>query len=398
MKTTLHGLKTAVFLAFKDIFRSKRTIFLVLVSLAFCFVNLFFISSIIKGFSRTFADDVIKVYGHVMVTPKENQAFLDHSSETEKQIEELRNVESVASRVNSGVSIIYRKKTFGELASGISPEQEQEFSILPSSIIKGRFLRTHDGPQVVLGKEVADKLRKESNDGLLVKTGEDIEILYQNGTKKRYNIKGIVDSKDFLAVNSVFITKEEMNEVLDLDNKASEICVKLEDPTTLGKTKNEIKKLDAEQRVLTWKDKAGFLEDVMEGVDVIRQILSGVSLLLTAVIIAITIYINTQSKRRQIGILKAIGARNSVISSMFVVQSAVFAVLGILLGSIIFFGIAEYLAFNPIRLPFGDLVPYVETNLAVTYIIAFFLSSLLAGFYPARKASKGIIIDSIRSE
>jgi ABC-type lipoprotein release transport system permease subunit len=398
MTTTFHGLKTAVFLAFKDILRNKRTILMVLVSLAFCFVNLFFISSIIKGFSKTFAQDVIKVYGHIMVTPKEDQAFLENSGKLEKQLKRFSNVECVTSRINSGVSIIYKKRTFGELASGISPEQEKELSVLPTSVIKGSFLKKSDTSQVVLGKEVADKLRKESNDGLLVGTGEDIEILYQNGIKKRYNIKGIVDSKDFLAVNSILITENEINNVLGLDNQSSEICVKLKDPAALNKTKNEIKQVADNARVLTWKDKAGFLEDVMDGVDVIRQILSGVSLLLTAVIISIIIYINTQSKKRQIGILKAIGARNGVISSMFIVQSAVFAVLGILLGSIIFFGIAKYLQLNPIDLPFGDLVPYVETNLAVTYIIAFFLSSLLAGFYPARKAAKGIIIDAIRGE
>ncbi len=136
----------------------------------------------------------------------------------------------------------------------------------------------------------------------------------------------------------------------------------------------------------------------MDGVDVIRQILSGVSLLLTAAIISIIIFINAQSKKRQIGILKAIGARNTVVSTMFIVQSAIFAVLGILLGSAIFLGITKYLEINPISLPFGDLVPFVETNLAVTYALAFFFSSLLAGFYPARRAAKGIIIDSIRGE
>lgn len=398
MRTTFYGLKTAVFLAFKDIFRSKRTILMVLVSLAFCFVNLFFISSIIKGFGKTFAYNIVKVYGHIMVVPKEDRPFLGNASEIEKQIEGLDNVESVISRVNNGVSVSFKNKTYGELANGISPRDEAKLSILPQSLIDGEFLKENDNAKVVLGKEVADKLKKASNDGILVKPGEDIEILFQNGAKKRYNVKGIIDPKDFLATNTIFITKKEMNKVLGLRDKSSEICIKLKDPAMISKTKSRIIGLNVNASVLTWKDKAGFLEDVMDGIDVIQQILSGVSLLLTAVIISIIIYINTQSKKRQIGILKAIGAGNSVVSSMFIVQSAVFAILGILLGSAIFFGIATYLEMNPISLPFGDLVPFVEINLAITYIIAFFFSSLLAGFYPARKAARGIIIDSIRGD
>jgi len=92
---SLHGFRTAAFLAFKDIIRNKRTILMVLVSLAFCFVNLFFISSVIKGFSKTFADDVIKVYGHIIVTPKEDEPFLDNSAKIEKRIDELNGVSSV---------------------------------------------------------------------------------------------------------------------------------------------------------------------------------------------------------------------------------------------------------------------------------------------------------------
>ena len=395
---SFHGFRTAAFLAFKDIIRNKRTILMVLVSLAFCFVNLFFISSVIKGFSKTFADDVIKVYGHIIVTPKEDEPFLDNSSKIEKRIEELGGVSSVLSRFNNGVSLSYKNKTFGEFANGISPDEEARLSILSKSVIDGRFLDEDDTSDVVLGKEVADKLKKESNDGVIVKTGEKVQILYQNGKKRHYRVKGVVDTKDFIATNSVFVTRKEMENVLGLKNKASEICVKLDDPAALNEVKKDIRSLDTGGKILTWSDKAGFLEDVMKGVDVIRQILSGVSLLLTAVIISIIIYINTQSKKRQIGILKAIGAGNSVVLSMFMIQSAIFAVLGIALGSGIFFGITNYLKINPISLPFGDLVPYVEKNLAITYVLAFFFSSVLAGLYPARRAAKGVIIDSIRGE
>lgn len=395
---SFHGFKTAVFLAFKDIFRNKRTIVMVLVSLAFCFVNLFFVSSVIKGFSKTFADDVIKVYGHIIVTPKENKPFLNNSLKIEKKIKHLDGVAATVSRFNNGVSVSYKKRTFGEFANGISPEQEPKLSILSKSIKHGKFLEANDTSEVVLGKEVADKLEKESNDGIMIKTGEHIEMLYLNGKKKRYRVKGIIDTKDFMATSSIFITRKEMQDVTGLKNKSSEICAKLKDQGTLNKTKSEIEKLDIDGKILTWKDKAGFLEDVMKGVDVIRQILSGVSLLLTAVIITIIIYINTQSKKRQIGILKAIGAGNGVVLSVFIIQAAIFALLGIVLGSGIFIGITKYLQINPINLPFGDLVPFVERNLAITYTLAFFFSSILAGFYPSRKAAKGIIIDSIRGE
>jgi putative ABC transport system permease protein len=108
-------------------------------------------------------------------------------------------------------------------------------------------------------------------------------------------------------------------------------------------------------------------------------------------------------RRREIGVLKALGAADSDVQQLFFVEAGVmgffggvFGVLfGWLLGRAVTFGTNVYLArqnLNPIELS------YVPWWLVVSALIFAILVSLAAGLYPASRAAKLNPVDALRYE
>lgn len=389
-------LSSAILMAVKDIRHNRRIVVLVLISLAFSFVNIIFVSSIIKGFGVTFRKQVTNMYGQIIIEPKEGSSFINNAGKVEKRIRAVDGVAGVTSRLISSGSVKYKNKERGALIQGVSLKKENEVSILPSSVIKGDYLKSNDKNQILVGKDLADFLKKGDDDEKFVKVGNKIMVTYPNGKVKKYTIKGVVDVKSFASNSYLYVIKKDLTQVLGTRDKASEVYVKLDnDLQEVSEVRKRIKDLNFDAVVDTWNERAGYVKDTMKGIEALRYILSLIGLIITAIVIAVIIYINTQNKRRQIGILKAIGGQARLVLTIFLIQSFIYAILGIVLGGIIFSGINYYLIKNPLIMPFGELVPDVQRTLVINYIVIFILTSFFSALYPAWRSSKENIVKVI---
>jgi ABC-type antimicrobial peptide transport system permease subunit len=115
-----------------------------------------------------------------------------------------------------------------------------------------------------------------------------------------------------------------------------------------------------------------------------------------SITVFIVIFINAITRKKFIGILKAIGIRGRSIEFSYVFQSLFYAIIGSIIGLIIlYFAIEPYVAANPINFPFSDgiiVAPIVETLLKVLLLI---IATILAGYVPARIIIRKNTLDSI---
>ena len=103
-----------------------------------------------------------------------------------------------------------------------------------------------------------------------------------------------------------------------------------------------------------------------------------------------------RERTREIGVMKAIGAKNSAILAIFLIEAGIIGILGgiggLLLGIILAKGVDYYAQLNPSF--------YFRTTIALWMIIfALFFSfsvGCLAGFFPARQAAKLKPVDALR--
>jgi putative ABC transport system permease protein len=123
----------------------------------------------------------------------------------------------------------------------------------------------------------------------------------------------------------------------------------------------DLKSQGINEKFYTWKDISGIMKSVTTSFSSINALLTLVGIIITAVTIFIVIYIDINNKRQQIGILRAIGIKPYLIDGMYILQSVVYSILGVILGLIIFFVIVvPYFKMYPFSLPTGRCHPQCQ--------------------------------------
>ena len=126
--------------------------------------------------------------------------------------------------------------------------------------------------------------------------------------------------------------------------------------------------------------------------------IAAVSLIVGAVGIANTMFTSVLEKTKEIGIMKAIGAKNSDVIKIFLIESSVLGlvggVVGIILG-IVMAKAVESAATTTIMIP---LKAYIGLDLIVGAILLSLVIGTLSGVLPARRAAQLEPVDALRYE
>ncbi len=158
-----------------------------------------------------------------------------------------------------------------------------------------------------------------------------------------------------------------------------------------------------EEKVITYTDLVGTLmSSVTDIIDMISYVLIAfvsVSLVVSSIMIGVITYISVLERRKEIGILRSIGASKGNISEIFIAETGI---IGLCAGII---GIAAALA---LQIPGDALIHYLAGNdrvnlyLAPVYCIALVVLSvaltLIGGLIPSRKAADSDPVTALRTE
>ncbi|WP_141432110.1 ATP-binding cassette domain-containing protein [Bacillus sp. 03113] len=165
---------------------------------------------------------------------------------------------------------------------------------------------------------------------------------------------------------------------------------------------DEVKKA-AEEQKLKAKTSSEQLDQINSYFVMIQAALgsfAGISLVVSAIMIAIVMYVSVLERTREIGTMKALGARRKDIKRIFLSEAAVIGVLGGLFGVI--GGYLLGLAGNEILKSFLKENAFkafvVPGYLAAFCIIFSTVISMIAGYIPARRAAKLNAVDALRYE
>ena len=144
---------------------------------------------------------------------------------------------------------------------------------------------------------------------------------------------------------------------------------------------------------------AQLLEQVNTILGIVQSTLGGialVSLIVGAVGIINTMFVIITEKTKDIGIMKAIGARNGDIFSIYILQAGVFgflgAVVGVILGALGGLAFGAWAAANG----YSFLEITIDPIVVLSLLIFGFVIGALAGFIPAYRASKLSIVETFR--
>ena len=123
-----------------------------------------------------------------------------------------------------------------------------------------------------------------------------------------------------------------------------------------------------------------------------------ISLLVGGVGIVTTLYTSVTERTKELGTLKALGATNTNIILLILFEAVIIGIIGASLGLLAGFGMGWGLTQYGFGAQFGDLVPiFLREQLIRVWLIAVTLS-ILAGVYPAWRASKMTPMAALRRD
>jgi putative ABC transport system permease protein len=150
--------------------------------------------------------------------------------------------------------------------------------------------------------------------------------------------------------------------------------------------------------VLSSEKISNIVGDVMGLIQVVIFGFASIAIIVGAIGIMNTMYTSVHERIKEIGIMKAIGAKSSTITAIFLIESGIFGLFGGLGGTILGIGLAKtieiYFQFHPVFYMQASASPFL-----ILFALTFsFLVGCISGFLPARRASKLKPVDALRYE
>ncbi|NLD57954.1 MAG: ABC transporter permease [Methanomicrobiales archaeon] len=403
MNETLTRLNLSFFLGLRSLQRGNvGSLVMTVVIIGMVFTNMIFLPSVITGAINLFVEQTIEYSsGNVLIQPKEDVEIIGDLEDLLLRVNRVPGVLRAAPHNNIGGVMKFKGSRLAGNVIAIRPRDEVMVTGVSDMIREGQYLGEGDTGVIIIGNYVAG--HKDKSEDLMpslggVRTGDSIDVEFTNGVARTYRVKGVFETKSYLADQSVYITWDELESIRGQKvDEATEVLIK----TVPGEDEEEVKLsligMGIQEQIKTWHDLLGkAFAQVVQSYGVINSISTIVSIVIAIVVIFIVIMIKTINNRRQIGILKAIGIHRTTITFSYVFQVIILAVMGIIFGLLILFAMDRYFSLYPIVFPDGDIRPAFTIADIVSNAVLLFIASAIAGFIPAWMIARQDILSAMR--
>ncbi len=398
-------------IALRNIFRNKRRSVLTGLSIAVAVMIAVYLWSLLTGIMDDMFDNIVRLTnGHVRILNKDYverkrmlplEANIPDYQAVEKIAAADPNVTLTVGRIKFGVLLEHKGSNKPVFGNGIVPESESQISHLDLKIVEGRMIKSGQ-EEMNIGTNLARELGLKLGDTLTVVT----QTAYGSITAMNLKIVGIfsfgVQSVD---KTTFYLPLDKAQQLLDLDNKVTEIFVFIKDMYKSREVAREIQagldKVYSGQYVAEgWQDEQ-VIYFYMTWARYTYALIYFLVLFLASFTILNTMYMAVLERVKEIGMMKALGMKDRQVMGVILIEALLIGTIASFIGMIWGSGVAYYLATEGID--FTKTFEQMGTiNFPVSYVyravfrwgIIFFgfcmgiLFSALAAIPPSLRASR----------
>ncbi len=314
--------------------------------------------------------------------------------------EQVPSVKEVAPQITGNQLITYRNRNANEQVVGTTPEY---LTVRSFELDKGRFFNEIDVKRnrrvVVLGSEIADKFFPQQNP-----LGKKIRVKNLN-----LEVIGVLEAKGaFLGQNqdlAVYVPLSTMaNQIVGnkspYGTQVTVISIAAKDEDSIRAAKLQIENLlrlrhkitgEDDFSVRTQKDILEIVGTITNGLTVLLAAIAGISLLVGGIGVMNIMLVAVSERTQEIGLRKAIGAKESDILWQFLIEATILSAAGGAIGTAI--GVTGVFIV-------GAVSPLAPTISPVAIVLAVGISGAIGlsfGVFPAKAAAKLDPIVALRS-
>lgn len=312
---------------------------------------LILVISVMTGFDRELRQKVIDFDAHILVT---TDGVMSNWRELTTKLRRTPGVVATAPYIQGPVIVEFQNRRLAPMIRGIDPAEEEKVIPLRKFIKLGKL--DLDGDSAVLGSELAQRLGVTVGNKVTVYSpgnlGEILDRLKALDRKKgEEKNKAIDDLREVvlpkeLTVTGIFETGQYLHdsefllvplfiaqELYGLGDSLHGITVKTVDPYQAATVKSAIEKyLPPDEYAQTWIEMNKQYFDAVRLERTVMTFLLFFIVIVAAFGICNTLITVTVQKRREIGIIKALGANFWQIMGVFLFQGIVVGIFGTAIG------------------------------------------------------------------
>jgi len=339
-------------------------------------------------------------FGNLQITDEED--YIDKSDQSlVNWFERIPYVEAATSRLDSSASINITK--FGNRIEetrvpivGVDPLRDIRASTVHNTIVEGQFVYSRNS--IVLGSNIAQDLG-----GAKVGDSVKLKIVDRYGQEqlKRFIVTGIAKSPGGQGFDySVVVHIDTLRDLMDRDGYTGSIMVKLNDPTKATEVKNLFLRTFPNEDFI-----AETLEEVAE--EQLAGFRSGIAMInligyfgmMSSAFAIVTIQMMlVNGKTKEIGIMRAIGAKRRDILIIFLFQGIIIGAIGATVGTAAGLGYTIYA--KETKMSFNNSLPLevsIQWDKVIQTALTSFSLAIIASLYPSYRATKLLPVEAMRN-
>jgi putative ABC transport system permease protein len=221
----------------------------------------------------------------------------------------------------------------------------------------------------------------------------------RSGKEQRLRVIGVLEQQAFYTGSGVLTSQEMVNSLLSLPVPPQSYMFQLKEGVDAEATAKALEKqfLEHGMQAVALEEEIGDITSINVMINNLLQGFMGLGLVVGIAALGVIAARSVVERRRQIGVLRALGFQKSMVQLSFLLESSFIALLGIVLG-VALGAILSVQIIDSMRDYFPAItyqVPWI--NIVVVVVIAYG-ASLLTTYLPARQASRIYPAEALRFE
>ncbi|MGQ9427415.1 ABC transporter permease [Gilvimarinus sp. F26214L] len=388
-------------LAWRNIWRHSRRTWLTVGAMVFSNILLVFMIGLQFGTYQLMIDNTLQVFtGHMQL---QAPGYLDEPTIRKT----LPDIQALADDVRaniSGVDVSARatgfalasseERSYGIQVVGVQPHYEAQVSTLSGLLKAGRYLQAGDTNSVVIGETLARNLK--------IGVGEELTILGsgRDGSMAAdvLTVAGIFESNMPDMDRSLAIMPlEQFQNVFFMEGRGHNLIIKARDFSLVDDKTTQLRRRyggDPDMVVLHWDELNPGLRQAIQADIASAWFMYGVLIILVAFSVMNTQLMSVLERTREFGVVMALGLRSGRMVRLVLLETAVMAGVGLLLGALLGGGLSLILGHTGFVYPGmeemterfnlpGRIFPEVSLFTVLFGPGVVFVASMLAALYPA---------------
>ena len=379
-------------LVFKNLFRRKGRFIFTLLGITIGMASFVALLSLGGNMRSEVKKQAEAMGANLMIMPENICVFNQIAIVTGESISELLQYDEYEKIAEiEGITVIPHLtqkaaiKDDSGVVMGILPEETKNFR--KWKLEKGEYFTSESANEVVIGSIFAETHNLSIGNYITIR-GEE------------FTVKGILGLSQSNDDDTMFMPLTVAQRVFEKEGLISYMSAKVDNLQKMDKYIASI--LDVSRvQVTTDEQLLGSVLTILGSVNITLQLIAAISLISAAFGIINTMMTAVYERKREIGIMRAIGSKSSTIFKIFLIESGLYGLLGGVTGVILGL-IASVFA--------GDFISKIGSNemlkgvsasanfdikLILSSIAFSLVISMIAGFYPAWKASKLTPVEAI---